>query len=95
MRTNSGEKELDEELLTVMILLAFELLVEFFAINVTVNVFEVAKTWVGFWAVLVTPSPKFQAQEVGFPVEVSVNETVCPLTGVAGVNVKPAVMVPA
>jgi hypothetical protein len=34
--------------------------------------------------VLVEPSPKFHCQEVGVPVEVSVNWTVCPTLGVAG-----------
>jgi hypothetical protein len=33
----------------------------------------VAYTWFGFWAGLVDPSPKSHCQEVGLPVEVSVN----------------------
>jgi hypothetical protein len=43
---------------------------------------------------LVPLSPKFQDHAVGLPVEESVNVTICPITGVAGVNVKPAVTVP-
>jgi hypothetical protein len=31
--------------------------------------------WLGFWIVLVALSPKFHCQEVGLPVEVSVNCT--------------------
>jgi len=41
--------------------------------------------------VLVAPSPKFQDQEVGFPVEVSVNCTDWPVAGEAGVKLKEAV----
>jgi len=41
----------------------------------------------GFWAVLVVPSPKFHSQEVGDPVEVSVNCTACPAVGAAGEKV--------
>jgi hypothetical protein len=40
--------------------------------------------WVGFWVVLVPPSPKVHRQEVGEPVDVSVNCTACPATGDAG-----------
>jgi hypothetical protein len=65
------------------------------AVSATVNAPAAAKIWVGFWSALVAPSPKFQDQEVGFPVEVSVNETVCPVTGAAGVNANPALTVPA
>mgnify|MGYP001139040624 CR=1 FL=1 len=39
---------------------------------------------------LAVPSPKFQDQDVGDPVEVSVNCTVCPVTGDAGLYVKEA-----
>jgi hypothetical protein len=35
----------------------------------------VAKVWLGFWEVEVVLSPKFHCQEVGLPVEVSVNCT--------------------
>ena len=34
-----------------------------------------ANVWTGFFVVAVVPSPKFQAQAVGLPVEVSVNRT--------------------
>ena len=34
----------------------------------------------GSWTELVWPSPKFQAQKVGVPVEVSVKATVWPVT---------------
>jgi hypothetical protein len=46
--------------------------------------------WLGFWAVLVAPSPKFHAQEVGDPKEVSVNCTAWPTTGEDGLYVKEA-----
>ncbi|MGA2362179.1 MAG: hypothetical protein ABSG73_06925 [Candidatus Aminicenantales bacterium] len=42
------------------------------------------KEWLGFWAVEVVPSPKFHSQDVGDPVDVSVNWTVCPAFGDAG-----------
>jgi hypothetical protein len=41
----------------------------------------------------VDPSPKFHCQEVGEPVEVSVNCTAWPAAGEAGVKVKEAVSV--
>jgi hypothetical protein len=41
--------------------------------------------------VLVVPSAKFQAQVVGLPVDVSVNSTVWPVTGEAGLWVNDAV----
>jgi hypothetical protein len=44
----------------------------------------VVNVWLGFSAVEVDPSPKFQLQEVGEPVEVSVNCTAWPATGDAG-----------
>jgi hypothetical protein len=47
-----------------------ELLVE---VNVTVYKPEAVNTWLGFCSVLVEPSLKFQYQELGAPVEVSVN----------------------
>jgi hypothetical protein len=49
--------------------------------------------WLGLWAVLVEPSPKFHCQEVGDPVELSVNCTAWPATGEPGANVKDAVSV--
>jgi hypothetical protein len=49
--------------------------------------------WLGFWAVEVDPSPKFQLQDVGEPVDVSVNCTACPTVGNAGLKVNEAVMV--
>jgi hypothetical protein len=60
-------------------------------VRVTVYNATVAKVWPGFWAELVAPSPKLHCQEVGVPVEVSVNCTACPVTGEAGVKVKDAV----
>jgi len=47
--------------------------------------------WLGFWVVLAPPSPKLHCQEVGTPVEVSVNCTTCPSAGDEGVKVKDAV----
>jgi hypothetical protein len=40
--------------------------------------------------VLADPSPKFQLQDVGPPVDVSVNCTACPVAGEAGLHVKEA-----
>ena len=42
-------------------------------VRLTANVPADAKAWLGFWEVLVAPSPKAQDQDVGFPVDVSVN----------------------
>ena len=39
---------------------------------------------------LVEPSPKFQLQDVGLPVDESVNWTAWPVAGDAGLNVKEA-----
>ena len=50
-----------------------------------------AKEWTGFCDVLVAPSPKFHCQDVGLPVEVSVNCTACPGAGEAGLLAKDAV----
>jgi hypothetical protein len=50
----------------------------------------VANVWLGFWTVLVDPSPKPHCQEVGEPVEVSVNCTAWFVAGAAGLNVKEA-----
>jgi hypothetical protein len=44
----------------------------------------------GFWEVLVEPSPKAQLHDVGVPVEVSVNWTDWPAAGEAGLKVKEA-----
>jgi hypothetical protein len=46
--------------------------------------------WLGFWAVEVDPSPKSHCQEVGLPVDVSVNCTDCPAAGEAGLQVNDA-----
>jgi hypothetical protein len=46
--------------------------------------------WLGFWAVLVVPSPKFHDQEVGLPADVSVNCTDWPAAGEVGLKVKEA-----
>ena len=61
-------------------------------VTVKVTVFDpaIVKAWPGFWAVLVVPSPKFHCQEVGVPVEVSVNWTACPATGDEGLYAKDA-----
>ena len=40
---------------------------------------------------LVPPSPKLHCQEVGLPVDVSVNCTIWPVVGEAGLKVKDAV----
>jgi hypothetical protein len=61
------------------------------AVSVIVNVPALAKMWLGFCDVLVDPSPKFQDQPVGLPVEVSVNVTDCAVVGEAGENVNDAV----
>jgi hypothetical protein len=47
--------------------------------------------WLGFWAVLEIPSPKFHCQELGVPADVSVNCTDWPVAGEAGPKVKEAV----
>jgi hypothetical protein len=44
-------------------------------VRVTVKVPAAAYVWVGFWSVLVPPSPKFQDHVAGDPVEASVNCT--------------------
>ena len=52
------------------------------------------KTWVGFWELLTPsfePSPKLQDQDMGLPVEASVNATIWPMVGVAGDMLKLAV----
>jgi hypothetical protein len=46
--------------------------------------------WLGFFEVLVAPSPKFHRQEVGPPEVVSANCTVCPGPGVVGLWTKVA-----
>ena len=50
-----------------------------------------AYAWVGFCSMLAEPSPKSQLHDVGKPVDVSVNCTVCSTCGLMGLNVKPAV----
>jgi hypothetical protein len=45
------------------------------AVRVTVLAPAVVNAWLGFWEVLVPPSPKFHCHEVGLPVDVSVNAT--------------------
>jgi hypothetical protein len=54
------------------------------AVRVTVFDPVVVNACVGLWEVLVPPSPKAHDQEVGVPVEVSVNATDCPTAGDAG-----------
>jgi hypothetical protein len=53
----------------------------------------VVKAWPGFCKVEVDPSPKVQLQDVGPPVDVSVNWTVWPTAGEAGLEVKEAASV--
>jgi hypothetical protein len=55
------------------------------AVKVTAYVPLEANVWLGFRDVEVPPSLKVQAQEVGEPVDVSVNWTACPAAGEAGV----------
>ena len=62
-------------------------------VRVTVKEETVVYVWLGFWEDEVPPSPKFHCQEVGLPVDVSVNCTACPTTGDAGAYVKEAVNV--
>ena len=56
----------------------------FVTVKVTVIDPAAVKAWLGFWAVLVFPSPKFHCQELGLPVDVSVNWTDCPAAGDVG-----------
>jgi hypothetical protein len=53
-------------------------------VRVTVLAPAIVYEWLGFWYVLVTPSPKFHSQKEGVPAEVSVNCTACPTAGEAG-----------
>jgi hypothetical protein len=62
-------------------------------VRVTVLDPVVAKAWLGFCEVEVDPSPKVQLQDVGPPVDVSVNRTLWPTAGEAGLEVKEAVSV--
>jgi hypothetical protein len=57
-------------------------------LTVKVTVFGPAaeKAWLGFRVVEVVPSPKFHCQEVGLPVEVSVNCAAWFIKGVAGLK---------
>ena len=59
---------------TVLVALEDEAALE--AVKVTVYEPAAANAWDGFRSVLVDPSPKFQAQEAGLPVDASVNWTV-------------------
>ena len=59
-------------------------------VNDTVLEPAAAKAWLGFLAVLVEPSPKFQSQDVGLPVDMSVNWTAWPGTGLAGAKLNEA-----
>jgi hypothetical protein len=45
------------------------------AVRLTVYDPAEANVWLGFWAVLVAPSPKLHDHEVGDPADVSVNCT--------------------
>jgi hypothetical protein len=64
--------------------------VAFETVKVTVLEPAAAKMWLGFWAVLVEPSPKFHSQEVGLPVDTSVNWTAWPGTGLEGAKLNEA-----
>ena len=59
--------------------------------SVTLNVPAAAYAWLGFCAVEVPPSPKFQLQLVGLPVDKSVKFTVSGAAPVVGVPEKFAV----
>ncbi len=48
----------------------------FATLRLTVKLPTPVKVWLGFFRLLVDPSPKFQVQFVGEPVEVSVNCTI-------------------
>jgi hypothetical protein len=74
----------------------FVLVLEFASVTVRVTVFcpDVVNVWVGFWTLLVPPSPKFQDQVVSAPlptVDVSVNVTNWLMAGEVGVHVNEAV----
>ena len=56
----------------------------FITVSVTLYVPAAAKAWLGFWDVEVAPSPKAHCQIDGLPVDVSVNWTVWPVAGEAG-----------
>lgn len=58
---------------------------ELATVSFIVFVPDAEKIWTGFCAEEVLPSPKSQSQEVGDPVEVSVNWTDCPAAGEDGV----------
>jgi hypothetical protein len=61
---------------------------EYEAVNVTVNVPGEVNVWVGFCETELSLSPNAHNQDIGLPVEVSVNWTVWPTTGEAGVKEK-------
>jgi hypothetical protein len=75
---------------TATVLVALEEEVAFDAVRVTEYEPAVAKAWLGFRAVLVEPSPKFQLHDVGLPAEVSVNWTDWLTAGEPGLYVKAA-----
>jgi hypothetical protein len=62
-------------------------------VRMTVRSPVVAKMWVGFWSVLEPPSPKSHCQDVGWPEDVSVNWTDCPIVGEVGLKEKEALNV--
>src|SRR5271169_161582 len=61
---------------------------EYEAVNVTVNIPGEVNVWVGFWETELPLSPNDHDQDIGLPVEVSVNWTGWPTTGDAGVKEK-------
>lgn len=75
-------------LMAWLMLLEPELLV---TVRVTVYDAAVANVYVGLWTALVDPSPNFHCQEVGEPMDVSVNFTAWPAVGEDGETVKDAV----
>jgi hypothetical protein len=64
-------------------------------VKVTVYIPATWNAWLGFWAVPVVPSSKLHRHALGAPEDLSVNRTVSPVTGDAGLNVNDASSAPA
>ena len=62
----------------------------FVTVSFTVNLPAFEYAWVGCFSVEVVPSPKSQLQDVGFPVEVSMNWTVSVTFPLVGLPLKEA-----
>jgi hypothetical protein len=60
------------------------------AIRITEYEPSAVKVWLGFWTVLVPPSPKLHCQDVGVPVEESVKATAWLGAGEDGLKVNDA-----